>query len=70
VEEKCCPDKQGQCSGGINFSVFFKYVLGLFLLIIGGWFILKYWNQLVLIFQGSIGLFLIVAGSIVLAVAK
>ena len=70
MEEKCCQDKQGQRSGGINLSVFLKYVLGLFLLIIGGWLILKYWNQLVLIFQGSIGLFLIAAGSIVLAVAK
>jgi len=70
MEEKCCQDKQGRCSGGINLSVFFKYILGLFLLVIGGWFILEYWNQLVLIFQGSIGLFLIVSGAIILAVAK
>jgi hypothetical protein len=50
--------------------MFFKYILGLFLLVIGGWLILEYWNQLVLIFQGSIGLFLIVSGAIILAVAK
>ncbi len=48
----------------------FKIVLGLGFLVLGGWAVMKFWDQLLVIIQGGIGLFLILAGVITLAIAK
>lgn len=47
-----------------------KVLIGLTLLVLGGLALLTWWSQLLVIFQGSIGLFLILAGIITLAIAK
>jgi len=62
-EKKCCDVKK-------TLSTFFKVVLGLLFLVLGGLAILKYWKALLLIVKGCIGLFLILAGVITLAIAK
>jgi hypothetical protein len=63
-EEKCC-------SGGKKaFSTFFKVVLGLVFLGLGAMAILRWWKLLLMIIKGCVGLFLILAGVITLAIAK
>ena len=62
-EKKCCGGKK-------TLSTLFKVVLGLVFLVLGGLAILKYWKALLLIVKGCIGLFLILAGVITLAIAK
>ncbi len=62
-EKKCC---------GIlkMLSTLFKVALGIVFLILGGWAVLKWWKALILIVKGCIGLFLILAGAVILAIAK
>lgn len=63
-EEKKC--------GGMSkvISTLFKVVLGLAFLVLGGLAILRWWKLLLMIAKGCIGLFLILAGIITLAIAK
>jgi fatty acid desaturase len=51
-------------------STIFKVILGLVFLALGVMAILRWWRDLLLIAKGSIGLFLILAGIITLAIAK
>jgi len=51
-------------------STLFKVVLGLAFLVLGALAILRWWPQLLEIAKGCIGLFLILAGIITLAIAK
>ncbi|MFH0918448.1 MAG: hypothetical protein V1830_04875 [Candidatus Omnitrophota bacterium] len=62
-EKKCCDPKK-------TLATLFKVVLGLAFLVLGGLAILKFWGALLVIIQGGIGLFLILAGVITLAIAK
>lgn len=52
------------------FSTILKVILGLVFLGLGCLAILKWWGALLLIVRGSIGLFLLLAGVITLAIAK
>jgi hypothetical protein len=52
------------------FSALFKIVLGVIFLVLGGLAVLKWWKALLLIVKGCIGLFMILAGVITLAIAK
>ncbi|MFA5144717.1 MAG: hypothetical protein WC723_01735 [Candidatus Omnitrophota bacterium] len=52
------------------FSVISKVILGIVLLALGALAILKWWPQLLTIVEGCLGLFLILAGIITLAIAK
>ncbi|PIQ90549.1 MAG: hypothetical protein COV71_03795 [Candidatus Omnitrophica bacterium CG11_big_fil_rev_8_21_14_0_20_41_12] len=63
TEEKCCDPKK-------SLSTLLKVILGLVFLVLGGLAILKWWGPLLLIVKGCIGLFLILAGVITLAIAK
>ncbi len=63
TEEKCCDPKKA-------LSTLLKVILGLAFLVLGGVAILKWWKALLLIVKGCIGLFLILAGVITLAIAK
>ncbi len=47
-----------------------KVAIGLMLLVLGGWALLVWWSFLIALIKGSIGLFLILAGIITLAIAK
>ncbi|MDD5097091.1 MAG: hypothetical protein PHU59_01165 [Candidatus Omnitrophica bacterium] len=69
-EKKCCEDKKGCCDPKKTLSTLLKVVLGLAFLVLGGLAILKWWAALLMIVQGCIGLFLILAGVITLAIAK
>jgi len=51
-------------------STVFKVVLGLAFLALGGLAIIRWLKDLLIVFKGCIGLFLILAGVITLAIAK
>jgi fatty acid desaturase len=51
-------------------ATLFKVVLGLIFLGLGAAAILQWWVSLLMVIQGCIGLFLILAGVITLAIAK
>ena len=69
-EKKCCDTESKCCDAKKTLSTLFKVVLGLVFLVLGGLAILKFWRALILIVKGCIGLFLILAGVITLAIAK
>jgi len=62
-EKKCTEGKRA-------VSAFLKVLIGLAFLVLGVLAILKWLPQLLALVQGSIGLFLILAGIITLAIAK
>lgn len=62
-EKKCAETKK-------VMSTLLKVLLGLAFLVFGVLAILKWWAQLLALVQGSVGLFLILAGIITLAIAK
>ena len=71
AEEKKCTDTEKKCcEPKKTLATLFKVVLGLVFLVLGGLAILKFWGALLVIVQGCIGLFLILAGVITLAIAK
>ncbi len=51
-------------------STIIKVVLGIALIVLGVVAIYKLWDQLVTVVQGCVGLFLVLAGLITLAIAK
>ncbi len=69
-EKKCCDDKKTCRDAKKTLSTLFKVILGLVFLVLGGLAILKWWGALLVIVQGCVGLFLILAGVITLAIAK
>jgi len=52
------------------FWTIFKVLLGLAFLALGALAIMKWWGDLLVVVRGCIGLFLILAGIITLAIAK
>ncbi len=62
--------EEKKAEGSKMISTIFKVILGLAFLVLGALAILTWWNQLVNIIKGCIGLFLILAGIITLAIAK
>jgi hypothetical protein len=69
-EKKCCDAQSGCCDSKKITGMVFKVVLGLVFLGLGGLALLSFWADLVVIVKGCIGLFLILAGVITLAIAK
>jgi len=69
-EKKCCGTEKKCCDPKKTLATLFKVVLGLVFLILGGLAVLRFWGALLVIVQGCIGLFLILAGVITLAIAK
>lgn len=62
-EKKCCESSK-------VMSMIFKVILGIVFLALGVLAILRWWPQLLMIIRGCVGLFLILAGIITLAIAK
>lgn len=62
TKEKCCSSKA--------VATLLKFVLGLVLVVLGILAVLGWWGNLIIVFKGCAGLFLILAGLIALAVAK
>ncbi len=62
--------EEKKCEVGKVISTIFKVILGLVFLALGALAILKWWELLLMIVKGCIGLFLILAGIITLAIAK
>ncbi len=70
-EKKCCGTTESNCYNPKKaLSTLLKVVLGLGFLVLGGLAILKFWEALIIIVKGCVGLFLILAGVITLAIAK
>ncbi len=70
-ENKCCGSTDKTCcSPKKALSTLLKVVLGLAFLVLGGLAILKFWPDLLVMVRGCVGLFLILAGVITLAIAK
>jgi hypothetical protein len=69
-EKKCCGTEKQCCDPKKTLATLLKVLLGLLFLVLGGLAILKFWGALLVIIQGGIGLFLILAGIITLAIAK
>jgi hypothetical protein len=55
---------------GKVLSTIVKVILGLAFLVLGALAILRWWTALLMVIKGCIGLFLILAGIITLAIAK
>jgi len=53
-----------------TLSVVIKVILGLAFLALGGLAVIKWWGPFILMIKGGAGLFLILAGVIILALAK
>jgi len=71
AEEKKCTDTEKKCCDSKKIlATLFKVVLGLVFLVLGGLAILRFRDALLVIVKGCIGLFLILAGVITLAIAK
>jgi hypothetical protein len=68
-ENKCC-GTQTCCDSKKTIGTLFKVVLGLVFLGLGGWALLNFRADLLVMIKGGIGLFLILAGVITLAIAK
>jgi len=69
-EKKCCGTEEKCCDPKKMFSTLLKVILGLAFLVLGGLAILRWWKLLFLIVKGCVGLFLLLAGVITLAIAK
>ncbi|PIQ84866.1 MAG: hypothetical protein COV73_06555 [Candidatus Omnitrophica bacterium CG11_big_fil_rev_8_21_14_0_20_43_6] len=69
-ETKCCSTEKACCDPKKAFSTLLKVILGLGFLVIGGWGILRFWPELIVIIKGGIGPFLVLVGVITLAIAK
>jgi len=65
-------EEPAQRQGGAKMkpAILFKVILGLLFLALGAGAILKWWAPLVTVVQGCLGLFLILAGIVILAMAK
>lgn len=59
-----------KADAGKLFWTVFKVLLGLVFLALGALSIYKWWGNLLVVVSGCIGLFLILAGIITLAIAK
>lgn len=71
MAEEIKQEAKSCCSEGKNmFSVLFKVLLGLGFLVLGVWAIIGWFASLKIVFQGCVGLFLVLAGIITLAIAK
>jgi hypothetical protein len=62
--------EQKKCEAKKIFSTILKVLLGLVFLALGALTIITWWKDLLLVVRGCIGLFLILAGIITLAIAK
>ena len=62
--------EEKKTDGKKTISTMFKVVLGLVFLVLGVLTILRWWGNLLIVLKGCIGLFLILAGVITLAIAK
>lgn len=68
-QEEKKPEEKKEERKKIMWTIF-KVVLGLVFLALGALAIICWWRELLLIVKGCIGLFLILAGLITLAIAK
>jgi hypothetical protein len=62
--------QEGKTEAKKMFWTIFKVILGLALLALGVVVIIRWWGSLLIVAKGCIGLFLILAGIITLAIAK
>ncbi|MFA5319697.1 MAG: hypothetical protein WBE75_06260 [Candidatus Omnitrophota bacterium] len=59
-----------KCNCKKTLATVFKFLLGLVFLGLGAWAVIGWFESLKIVFMGCIGLFLILAGIITLAIAR
>ncbi len=69
-EVKEVKEEEKKCGCGKSLKVIFKALLGIILLGVGGALIYIWKSDLLVLVKGSLGLFLVLAGIITLAIAK
>lgn len=69
MAEEIKQEEKRKCSCK-GLSIFFKLVLGFVFLGLGASAIFCWWLDLLVVFKGCIGLFLLLAGVVTLAIAK
>lgn len=62
--------EEKKAEAGKIFWTIFKVILGLAFLVLGVGAVIRWFGSLKIVFEGCIGLFLILAGIITLAIAK
>jgi hypothetical protein len=63
-------EQANEQKGGVSSQALLKIIIGVVLVILGIVAVVGWWNSLVLVFKGCIGLFLIMAGAITVAIAR
>jgi hypothetical protein len=58
------------CACGLNFNSLLKFVLGIFVVLLGIFLTVRYFAILKLIIAGCLGPFLILVGLVIIAIAK
>jgi len=62
--------QENKCSTKNTCSIILKVIVGLVFLLLGILALIKWWSALITVVSGCVGLFLILAGVITLAIAK
>ncbi len=63
-------EKTEKKQAGVNPKTILKIIVGAILIIIGIALVIYWWRPLFILIKGCIGLFLIMAGAITIAIAK
>lgn len=63
-------EQTSEKKSGAAVKIVVKVIIGIALIVLGILAIVSWWKSLWIVFQGCIGLFLILAGAITLAIAK
>lgn len=63
------PEKE-KADAGKGVKTLLKYLLGIALVVVGVWLVWVWRNDLLVLVRGGLGLFLILAGAITIAIAK
>mgnify|MGYP001596496091 FL=1 len=62
--------EENKADGKKLVATILKIILGLILIVLGVLMVIGWWDQLVMVVKGCLGLFLILCGLITLAIAK
>ncbi len=70
AEEQKETKEPEKADGGKAAKTLLKYLLGIALVVAGVWLVWAWREQLLMLIKGGLGLFLILAGAITIAIAK
>ncbi|OQX81947.1 MAG: hypothetical protein B6D56_01305 [Candidatus Omnitrophica bacterium 4484_70.1] len=70
VKKESVETKEEEKKTGETLKIVLKYILGIVLVGLGIWAVVGFWSSVWILIKGCIGVFLILAGAITLAIAK